>query len=356
MLILEHQTILIISNEPWGDMWYSKHNWANELSKNNKVYFINPPEKWSPVHVLSSNTTITDYTKSLSIIDYNNRLPFTRNELIFRVNEYFTTKSILKKINKDNIIFWSFDPYRFSSPQLFNPILSIFFRVDIFFLKPRERRLIKNVDGVVVTAKELLDGVSAKKELVVSHGISEAEFIDEESIEYDNGFILYVGGIDFRIDHKLIDKMATEFPNEHFLFIGRVQNVKKDPLFEEIFTLKKHSNITVHGIEHFKKLKNYVAKAKACLAPMDLSVPGNAVHHHKSLQYLAMGKPIISPIFNDKINNDEFILGYKTHDEAIHILKNINTTETTQLQENRIKFAKQFLYSNLIKKVEEFFN
>jgi hypothetical protein len=356
MFKLEHQTILIISNEPWGDMWYSKHNWANELSKNNKVFFINPPEKWNLKHLLSSNIVLTDYSESLSIIDYNNRLPFTRNEIIFRVNEFFTTKSILKKIKSKNIIFWSFDPYRFSSPQLFKPLLSIFFRVDIFLLTHREKRLINNVNAVIVTAKELLDGVNAKKELVVSHGIAEAEFICEDTIEYDDGFILYVGGIDYRMDINLVERMLSEFPNEKFLFIGRVNNVEKNELFEEIFSQDKFSNMIVHGVEHFKKLKNYVAKAKVCLAPMDLSIHGNAVHHHKSLQYLAMGKPIISPIFNDEINNDEMILGYKNHNDAIQILKNINTTETTKLQENRIKFAKQFLYSNLIKKVEGFFN
>lgn len=355
MLKLENQTIIIISNEPWGDMWYSKHNWANELSKKNNVFFINPPEKWRPTNLLSSNITITDYTESLSIIDYNNRLPFTRSELIYQVNEFFISKSILKKIKKEKIIFWSFDPYRFSSPQLFKPLRSIFFRVDIFFLKPREQRLIKNVDGVIVTAKQLLEGVNAKKELVVSHGIAEAEFTCEANIEYDEGFILYVGGIDYRMDIKLLEKMLLAFPNEKFLFIGKVHNLDNE-LFQQLFFQNKYPNLIVHGVEHFKKLKNYVAKAKACLAPMDLTVPGNAVHHHKSLQYLAMGKPIISPIFNDEINNDEHILGYKTPEEAIEILKNINTTETTKLQENRIKFAKQFLYSNLIKKVEAFIN
>ena len=355
MLELENQTIIIISNEVWGDMWYSKHNWANELSKKNKVFFINPPEKWSPSHLFSANIKIANYSDSLLIINYNNRIPFTRNEVIYRVNDFFTTKSILKKINKDNIIFWSFDPYRFSSPQLFKPLRSIFFRVDIFFLKPRELRLIKNVDGVVVTANQLLEGVHAKKELVVSHGISEAEFICETDIEYVEGFILYVGGIDYRMDVKLIEKMLIAFPNEKFLFIGKVHNLDNE-LFQQLFFQNKFPNLIIHGVEHFKKLKNYIAKSKVCLAPMDLTVPGNAVHHHKSLQYLAMGKPIISPIFNDKINNDEHILVYKNHDEALEILKNINITETTKLKDNRIKFAKQFLYSNLIKKVEAFIN
>ena len=32
---LENQTILVTSNEPWGDLWYSKQNYAYELSKKN---------------------------------------------------------------------------------------------------------------------------------------------------------------------------------------------------------------------------------------------------------------------------------------------------------------------------------
>jgi hypothetical protein len=354
MIKLEKQTILVISNEPWGEMWFSKHNWANELSQKNIVYFINSPKKWTLRNLFSSNVDISKYSNSLNIITYNNTLPFTRFGIIFKWNESIVVKSITKKLKKDSgFIFWSFDPYRFSSPQLFKPLKSIFFRVDIFLFKKRERRLINNVDGVVVSAKELLKGVNAKKELVISHGISKAEFVCENEIEYESGFILYVGKIDHRLDLILIKKMLLEFPGEQFLFIGTIANLNND-LFQELFFQEKYNNLIIHGVEHFKNLKNYVKKSKACLAPMDLSVHGNAVHHHKSLQYLAMGKPVISPIFNDTINNDEFILGYKNEEEAIDIIKNINISETPEKIEKRINFAKQFLYTNLITKVEDF--
>ena len=147
--------------------------------------------------------------------------------------------------------------------------------------------------------------------------------------------------------------MLIDFPNESFLFIGKKFNVR-NALFQELFFGKKYANLILHGVEHFKNLKNFIYKSKACLVPMDLSVHGNAVHHHKSLQYLAMGKPVISPIFKDTINKDEFILGYKNVDEAILKIKELNSSETDEKVKNRIIFAEQFLYSNLIKKVETF--
>ncbi len=358
MFKLQEKSILIISNEPWGDIWYSKHNWAYELSRKNKVLFINPPERWSFKDFFSCKIKIEKYSDSLLSVNYNNRLPFTRFEFIFQLNELLITKALKKWMDTNDInnrIFWSFDPYRFSNPKSFNPIKSIFFRVDIFLLKQREKRLIKNVDAVIVTANELLKGVHAKKELVLSHGISLEEFNSDKDVEYDNNYFLYVGNIDHRLDVELIKKMLLEFPNEKFLFIGKKMDTENE-LFHDIFNRKKYDNMILHGVEHFKNLKHYIHKSKACLVPMDLKVHGNAVHHHKSLQYLALGKPVISPVFNDVINKDGFISGYANHDEAIERIKELDSVETEELIENRITFAKQFLYSNLIAKVEQFLN
>src|SRR5688572_25831414 len=39
------KSVLIISPEPWKHLFVSKHHYAIELSKRNKVYFLNPPGK-----------------------------------------------------------------------------------------------------------------------------------------------------------------------------------------------------------------------------------------------------------------------------------------------------------------------
>jgi hypothetical protein len=40
---LSGKNILLISPESWGQNHVSKHHYATELSKNNKIYFLNPP-------------------------------------------------------------------------------------------------------------------------------------------------------------------------------------------------------------------------------------------------------------------------------------------------------------------------
>lgn len=356
MFKLKGKTILIISNEPWGDIWYSKHNWAYELSKQNKVFFINSPKGWSFKHLFTNGIKIRNYSDTLRIVDYNNRLPFTRFGVLYLLNEYIVTGSLRKWFEKNKVsktIFWSFDPYRFSNPKLLNATKSIFFRVDKFLLLSNERRLLKNVDGLVVTAEILLKGTQSKKQLILSHGISEEEFKYTNDVDYPSNYFLYVGNIDYRMDVELVEKLLIAFPNETFLFIGKLVNTDND-FFQNIFYRKQHKNMIIHGVEHFKNLKNYIYHSKACLAPMDVKIDGNEIHHHKSLQYLAMGKPIISPIFNDSVNKDEFILGYTNSDEAISRIRELDSSETKQKVKNRINFAEQFLYSNLISKVEDF--
>lgn len=39
---LKGKRIVTASNEGWGDVWFSKHNYAYELSKHNEVLFVDP--------------------------------------------------------------------------------------------------------------------------------------------------------------------------------------------------------------------------------------------------------------------------------------------------------------------------
>ena len=214
--------------------------------------------------------------------------------------------------------------------------------------------LLKNCSHIIVTSAELIKEIKIKCDyLVLSHGIADEEFESNNSVPYEKDYFLYVGNIDHRLDINLIDKMLREFPNERFLFIGKL--FKQDnKLFQAIFYEKKYKNLILHGVEHFKRLKNYIYYSKACLVPMDLEIHGNAVHHHKSLQYLAMGKPVISPIFLDAINKEELLISYKTIDEAIDKINKITGFENKDMISKRINFAKQFTYTKLIIDVENF--
>jgi len=349
---LQNKTILIVSNEPWGDMWYSKHNWAFELSKHNLVYFVDPPKRWRLKNLFKTKITIQDYTNNLKILNYNNRLPFTRFNFLFKINETLIFKSLNKFFkDRNNIIFWSFDPYRLINPKRINKLFSIHFITDKYLMK-REQILAENSDYHITVSKELTDILKVENPLVLSHGISETEFTANKDIDYKN-FTLYVGGIDYRLDYNLLEQLLIKFPKETFLFIGRLSN-NDNKIFNDIFIQKKYNNLIHKPPIHFKELKNYIAKAKICLAPMKLDVQGNAINHHKLLQYLAMGKPVLSAQFSDYKNNN-LLIEYNSINEAINKLEQfLKNGEGKELINKRINFAKQFTYQKLINKIENF--
>lgn len=350
-----NQNILIISNEAWGDIWYSKHNWAFELSKKNQVYFINPPKKWKLGNLFDFHITSEKYSETLHIINYENILPYTRFQFLYALNEDLISKKIKLWFLKNNIrdyIFWTFDPYRFSNPKLLSPLFSIYFIADKYNID-RELVLIKNIDYCLTISPILTDHLAIKNPLVLSHGIAETEFTHDEEIDVKENFILYIGNIDYRLDYDFIKQLVTQFSEEHFLFIGKL-NPPKNALFVELFIEKKYKNLIYHTPVHFKKLKNYISKAKICLAPMQIEVHGNNINHHKLLQYLAQGKPTISACFKDYENNS-INYTYQNHSEGINLMKKLlGKKEQDTVIENRINFAKQFTYTNLIQKVETF--
>lgn len=352
---LENQIILIVSNEPWGDVWYSKHNWAFELAKKNKVFFIDPPKKWHWKNLFSSFISTKKYTEKLQILAYTNALPFTRFSLIYYINNFIISNRLKKWFSENqisNYIFWTFDPYRFSNPKLLSPLFSIYFIADKYTIK-REFDLIKNVDFFFSVSNVLTERLALKNPLVLSHGIAETEFSPEKSIEIKEGFILYVGSIDYRLDSAFVKKLVEQFPQEKFVFIGKLVPTDEE-IFTELFLDKKHENLVYHLPIHFKELKNYIAKAKICLAPMQLEVAGNNINHHKLLQYLAQGKPVLSASFKDYEKND-IIHAYQNHEEGIIIMTDlIHNKEEKHIIENRINFAQQFTYNQLIQKIEVF--
>ncbi|MFK5948484.1 MAG: hypothetical protein QM500_06910 [Methylococcales bacterium] len=223
MFSLKNKTILIISNEPWCDIWYSKHNWAYELSKNNNVYFINPSSRWSGGIHFNPKIEVEKISETLSVISYTNVLPYTR----FSLFRFFNEKRIVKKMlpffkvaNTSELVFWTFDPFRFTKPTLFKASKSIYFVTDKFQTK-LEGALISHVDYIISVSSSLTNEFKSKKVLNLTHGISSDEFNDTDDIDLDN-FILYVGNIDHRINYVLLKKLLTNFPKEQFLFIGKV--------------------------------------------------------------------------------------------------------------------------------------
>jgi hypothetical protein len=353
------KTIIILSNEPWGDVWYSKHNYAYELSKNNTVLFLNPAKKWHFKNLFLFRFNVKKASDTLYITDYTNLLP-ARFKLLFEINNLIVSKLIYAKLKRHKLIpdiFITFDPYRLSKPSLFKVKKSLFICVDDFDFKHiGEESLCKNIDYIVTVSDVLSQKYERFKKpvLTISHGISSEEFKSIHPYEDVKKYGLYIGTIDKRLDFEITESLLKRFPDVPFVFVGGVGE-KGIEYINKYRTL--YPNFFHIGTKPFKELKNYIYSSDFCLAPMNIREPGNDISHHKIFQYLAFGKPVFSTKFREYTDISDLFYMENNCDKLCDNLNNFLTKrEDEELKNKRINFAKTKTYEEILRKIELFIN
>lgn len=364
---LENQTILIVANEPWGNVWFSKHNYAWELAKRNNVLFINSPQKWKFKNLFINKISSSQIHKTLSIVSIENYLP-SSFPILMELNNFINSKRVKRFVSKQNskFILWSFTPLVFFRPKMLGCFLSIFHSVDMHWPKFYGTKIIsEQADKLILISKEIeFEYTSVKKpKLIVPHGISpEAYELDDKKkkevtkeLEQYGKFGLFVGSIDDRLDFHFIEQLAIKFPATNFIFIGPINILKKKNHL--VLFHGKHKNIIPLGTRPYRDIKYYINLAYFCISPMEIDYPGNNISHHKTIPYLAQGKAIFSPPFKEY--NNFYNLMYMNYDNSV-LLKLldefIKNGEDLFLRDKRIDFSKSYLYENNILKIEQFIN
>lgn len=353
------KNIALISNEPWGDIWYSKHHYANELSKRHNVFFIDPPKKWQFSNLFYNKVKMEVINERLRVVHYKNILP----HFFYRINNLIVSKKLKKffKANNSPIdIFWSFDPIRLFEPKKMGANFSIFHVVDKYKnIHKSEELFNKNVDLFISVSKDFIDRykIYNKRILSIPHGISKDEFEIDDSfpIPFSN-YGVYIGTIDLRLDYNFLVKLIERFPNQQFVFVGKIIPTG-DKNQERIFINHEFKNVVHVPPIHAKKLKYYIHFSSFCMAPMIKSYDGNLISHHKIFQYLAHGKPTFSPEFTEYISISNLLYMNNSDDKLISLLENyFENGEDSNLLNERIKFALQNTYDSHIKNIFDVIN
>ncbi len=344
--------IIIVSNEPWGDIWFSKHHYANELSRSHNVVFINPCSSWTPLNLFRFKIQRKIINPNLWVIDYYNFLPHYFLEL----NNRIVSKRIGKYLAKQDFevnIFWSFDPIRLCDPSLFHSDISVFHAMDKYLLtNPAEVILLQKVDAFISVSNDFVTAYQKydKPILVKPHGVSSDEFeVDETEfkVEHEN-YILYLGTIDFRLDYPFISKLLKSFNNEKFVFLGGMRD-SKDPVFRNLFIDKIPDNLIILPPVHAKKVKYFIHKSKCCIAPMTKDLAGNLISHHKIFQYFTHGKAVFSPVFTEYLSMSHLIYMDNDSNELLGKLNRfLEEGENPKLKMERIEVSKEHQYSSIL--------
>lgn len=306
----EIQTILLCSNEPWGEVWFSKHHYANEISRTHKVYFINPPGKWKLINLFSFSVRKQKITENLTTLDYANNFPVRIFPFLFRFfNDKlncFKIRNILPKEESKSPIFWQFDPLRFIHIYFPNTF-RIYHVVDPYENIFTDKKVALLADLILTVTPQYMERYKAfnVNTLYIPHGIGKDELIPgpEEIKIIQNKFgkyLLLTGTFGNGIDFELLAEIAKNFPAIRLLLIGPLGKLSKENqlLFEKIL---KFNNLTHLSGIHAKSLKNYIGASEACLTVYKAEHPDGSARRTplKFSNYIAQKKAIISTYFPD---------------------------------------------------------
>lgn len=349
------KTILLISPEPWGHIFVSKHHYAVHLGKRgNKVFFLNPPSTENKIEQ-------TDYANVWSV-HYNGFPKGMRFYPSFL--QRLITKSrfnALRKLCDSSFdIVWSFDNsvfYNFEA--LPKKVFCISHIVDLN-QNFQTRKAAASADlciGVIPQLVERLKKYNTNTHLI-THGVQ--EFPDNlEAIELPGQNeikALYAGNMTMpHIDWKVLYLTASNHSTVDFVFVGSNWNHVRNSFKLQ---LQQLNNVYALNAVSAEQLPGYLRSASILLLTYTPEYSNTYASPHKMMEYLGSGKVIVAtqtPDYRDLAdnflismtnNNDDFIEFFKD------VLVNLSTWNSDDKKKLRISYALKNTYVKHVERIE----
>ena len=365
---LNKKNVLIISPNFWGDIHITKHNYSLELHKlGANIFYLNPPSR----SFLGFMKT-TEVLENFKIIDFQLHFPGRIKNYFPRLYYYYMS-SIVKRISAlaNNDIFLSIDfsrdlPFSLTKTNYFNAKHKIFFPVDNPHIDYINNS--KNISDMYFSISENILNMINKGNIYhycLGHSVS-SDFFSNDIINNkynsDSVNIGYVGNLFMdNINFDTIIELVKENKGMNFHFIGpnevTSQNnnlgIQQDNI-KNVRILKTQNNTIFHGVLYKKKLVKLLRKLDAMfLCYYEIGThPAAPFNSHKILEFLALGKVVISNYFEDynPYNNDLIFMPKKNHTSAQYVRKfklvlgELHKLNKESLIKKRRNFAKKRTY------------
>jgi hypothetical protein len=372
--LLKNKVILLISPQPWGSLYISKNHYAVELAKSNIVYYLCP----EPLEKSSSNKIKIKPIDGLSNLFVIEHKLFFSFKIKFHLRRLFhflmliQTKRILKKINRNIDIVWSFDLGNYFPFTFFSKVpLKIFHPVD----EPLNKEAIlsaKGADVIFSVTHEILSKYQNHNlpSYFINHGV-EASFIKSSSFFSKQDKLQCRVGFSGNLRRKDIDReilltIINDNPNVQFDCWGDFENrnnlrdIESKTTDDFINELSSKKNVHLHGLLKPSQLADAYQQVDAFLICYDVAKDqSKGTNYHKVLEFVSTGKIIISnnvttyqnfpelvQMVNERTNNKQLPTLFKK------VINNITQYNSIELQKKRVAFASENTYQHQINRID----
>lgn len=276
--------------------------------------------------------------------------PFIRFRLVKNINLFANYLFLLlftriKKWNRYRKYLWLFHYSYYDFPKIFgNSWISLYDCVEYPFshnpifekqIRMEEIKLINSVNYFFVNSPTLKNLWIEKKPIIVKQGFDLKSFrtkTNENKLFYkipnNKPIIGYIGGINYRLDFKMIDKLIQENSQLIFVFMGTIEKFPQEDLYTNTdYWIKKihtYRNVYFIGNKSRKYVSQMIKRFDVCLIPYNIE---NKFNYYsitmKSYEYFYFGKPVVStPILESIRLSPPMFIAKNTHNFS-RIIKEI---------------------------------
>ena len=309
----------------WGFVFQRPNHLLTRFSKHQRVFFIEEPI----FHDGHDTLEIENHNDNLFIITPYIKSGLSETEVQAIQRKMISNLFVKKKINR--YFTWYYTPMALPFTDHLTPELVIYDCMDELsafkFAPPQltilEKELFKKADVVFTGGNSIYEFKkdqhhnihSFPSSIDKSHfGLARTKSPDpEDQAAIPHPRFGFFGVVDERFDIEMIDRVAREKPEWHFVILGPV--VKIDPA-----SLPHYHNLHYLGGKKYEELPAYIAGWDIALIPFAMNESTRFISPTKTPEYLAAGKPVISSPIRDVVkpygenklvhivnNADEFI-------------------------------------------------
>jgi glycosyltransferase involved in cell wall biosynthesis len=299
--------LVCFSHLRWGFVFQRPNHLLSRFSRHQRVFFIEEPV----FHDGDDKLHIENHNDNLYVVTPHIQSGLPEQELLVRQQKFITHLITKMKINR--FFSWYYTPMALPFTEHLNPELVIYDCMDELsafkFAPPQltqlEKDLFHKADVVFTGGHSIYESkknqhhnIHPFPSSIDKHHFGSARSFkgdpeDQKDIPHPRfGFF---GVVDERFDVELLDNVARERPDWHFIILGPV--VKIDPA-----TLPHYANVHYLGGKKYDELPVYISGWDIATIPFAMNESTRFISPTKTPEYLAAGKPVISTPIKDVVS------------------------------------------------------
>ncbi len=390
-VLLNNRDFIIVGQQAWDvEIGSNCKNIALELSKHNRVLYINPPldritryRKRKDEKVMKRIRMLKGGEKNLIQVNQNlwNLYPdcilesinWIKNHFLFDLINKWNNRRYAKSISKvakllgfenyilfnDNDIFKSFYLKEFLRPKT-----SIYYSRDYmlgtqywkYHGKQLEPELIAKSDLCLANSYYLTKYCKTynSNSFFIGQGCDLSLFTQLKNYnlpdlqKLEKPLIGYIGALSAsRLDIELLSFIATSKPDWNIILIG-----PEDAGFEQS-PLHGLKNIYFLGLKEASVLPNYINALDVCINPQLINEITIGNYPRKIDEYLALGKPVVAIKTEGMLMFEPYTYLVKNKVQFVQMVELALNENTLQKQQERVAFALSHSWKNCVIKIYE---